>query len=97
MQVLLSFYPFLTFVAIVIGCGSLIGILAKRKHRNPWLWKATGAFGFLIALVAILGFKDLALLSPEDRKRSLLKEKMIFLMVIVMWVAGISMYFQSGQ
>ena len=94
---LLSFFPFLTFAVMVIFCGSIIGAIAKRKHRNTWLWKATGAFGFLVALVAILSFKDLNSLSAEDQRQSRLKEKIIFVVVIVMFVAGLSMYLQMEQ
>jgi hypothetical protein len=94
MDSLPSFFPFLTFAVMVIFYGSIIGAIAKRKHRNTWLWKATGAFGFLVALVAILCFKDLNSLSAEDQKQSRLKEKIIFVVVIVMFVAGLSMYFQ---
>ena len=89
-----SFFSFLIFILMVMFCGSIIGAIAKRKHRNTWLWKATGAFGFLVALVAILCFKDLNSLSAEDQRRSRLKEKIIFVVVIVMFVAGLSMYFQ---
>ena len=91
---LFSFFPFLTFVLMVVTSGSIIGAIAKRKHRNTWLWKATGAFGFLVALVAILCFKDLNSLSAEEQRRSRLKEKIIFVVVIVMFVAGLLMYFQ---
>jgi hypothetical protein len=89
-----SFLSFLIFVLMVMFCGSIIGAIAKRKHRNTWLWKATGAFGFLVALIAILCFKDLNSLSVEDQRRSRLKEKIIFVVVIVMFVAGLSMYLQ---
>ena len=89
-----SFLSVLIFVLMVICCGSIIGAIAKRKHRNTWLWKATGAFGFLVALVAILCFKDLNSLSPEAQRRSKLKEKIIFTVVIVMFIAGLLMYFQ---
>jgi hypothetical protein len=96
MDSLLSFIPFLTFVVMVIVCGSITGAIAKRKHRNTWLWKAAGAFGFLVALVAILGFKDLNSLSAEDQKRSRLREKIIFVVVIVMWAASLLIYFQAA-
>jgi hypothetical protein len=91
----LSFLAFVIFVMLVISSGNIIGAIAKRKHRNTWLWKATGAFGFLVALVAILCFKDLNSLSAEDQKRSRLKEKVIFVMVVVMFVAGLSVYLQA--
>jgi hypothetical protein len=97
MDLLLSFIPFLAFVVMVIVWGSIIGAIAKRKHRNTWLWKATGAFGFLFALLAILCFKDLNSLSAEDQKRSRLKEKIIFVVVIVMWDVSLFMYFQGAQ
>ena len=91
---LVSFVSFFIFAVMVISCGSIIGAIAKRKHRNTWLWKATGAFGFLVALIAILCFKDLNSLSAEDQRRSRLKEKIIFIVVIFMFVAGLSMYLQ---
>mgnify|MGYP001587554053 CR=1 FL=1 len=33
--------------------GLVIGLLALRKHRNPWLWGIFGAFTFLIAGIAL--------------------------------------------
>ena len=97
MDPLLSFVPFLTFAVMVIFWGTIIGAIAKRKHRNTWLWKATGAFGFLFALVAILSFRDLNSLSVEDQNRSRLKEKIIFAVVIVMWAVSLFMYFQAPE
>ncbi len=94
MDPLLSFIPLLTFVFMVVASGSIIGAIARRKHRNAWLWKATGAFGFLFALLAILCFKDLNSLSTEDQKRSRLNEKIFFVVVIVMWVVSLAIYFQ---
>ncbi len=92
---LVSFFSFLTFVAMVVSSGSVVGAIAKRKHRNTWLWKAAGAFGFLVALISILCFKDLNSLSPEDQRRSRQKEMIIFAAVIVMFVAGLSIYLQA--
>ena len=94
MNPLLSFIPLLTFAVILIVLGSIIGAIAKRKHRTVWLWRVTGALGFPVALVAILCFKDFNSLSAEDQKRSRLKEKIIFVVVCVMFVAGLSMYLQ---
>ena len=94
---LVSFFWFLTFVAMVVSSGSIVGAIARRKHRNPWLWKAAGAFGFLVALISILCFKDLNSLPPEDQGRSRLKEKVIFAAVIGMFVAGLSIYLQALQ
>jgi hypothetical protein len=94
---LLSFVPFLTFAVMVIFWGTIIGAIAKRKHRNTWLWKAAGAFGFLVALVAILCFKDLNSLSAEDQKRSRLKEKIIIVVIIIMWAASLLIYFQESS
>jgi hypothetical protein len=90
-----SFLPFLIFLLTIIFYGSIIGAIAKRKHRNTWLWKASGAFGFLFSLVAIICFRDLNSLSAEDRKRSRLKEKIVLVTVIVMFVTGLSMYLQA--
>ncbi len=89
-----SFFSFLMFIAMVVSSGSIVGAIAKRKHRNTWLWKAAGAFGFLVALISILCFRDLNSLSPEAQRRSRLKEMIIFAAVIVMFVAGLSIYLQ---
>ena len=91
MDSLAAFLPFLIFALVVISCGSVVGTIAGRKHRNIWLWKATGAFNFLVALIAILCFKDLTSLSPEDQKRSRLRETIVLVMVIVMFVTGLSL------
>ncbi len=90
-----SLFSFLIFVAMVISSGSIVGAIARRKHRNAWLWKAAGAFGFLVALISILCFRDLNSLSPEDQKRSRLKEMVVFAAVIVMFVAGLSIYLRA--
>ncbi len=96
MNPLLSFIPLLTLVVILIILGSIIGAIAKRKHRNIWLWRVTGALGFPIALVAILFFKDLNSLSVEDQKRSRLKEKIIFAAVIAIWAVSFLLRFRAG-
>ena len=92
---IMSLFSFLIFAGSVVLSGSIIGAIAKRKHRNTWLWKATGAFGFLVALVAIICFRDLNSLSAEGQKRSRLKEKVVFVVVIVMFVTGLSVYLQA--
>ena len=92
---LMALISFLIFAGSVVLSGSIIGAMAKRKHRNTWLWKATGAFGFLVALVAILCFRDLNSLSVEGQKRSRLKEKIIFVVVIVMFITSLSRYLQA--
>ena len=91
----ISLFSFSIFAGSVVLSGSIIGAIAKRKHRNTWLWKATGAFGFLVALVAILCFRDLDSLSPEGQKRSRLKEKIVFVMVIAMFITSLSIYLQA--
>ena len=68
MNSLMSLFWFMTFALMVVTSGSIIGAIAKRKHRNIWLWKATGAFGFLVALISILCFRDLNSLSAEDQE-----------------------------
>ncbi|HUL37049.1 MAG TPA: hypothetical protein VLW47_05150 [Thermodesulfobacteriota bacterium] len=92
-----SVFSFMTFVLMVISFGTIIGAIAKRKHRNTWLWKAAGAFGFLVALISIRCFRDLNALSPEDQERSRLKEKIFFLAVIIMFVAGLLILPQLGK
>ena len=96
MNPLLAFIPLLTFVMILIVLGSIIGAIAKRKHRSTWLWRVTGALGFPVALVAIIFFKDLNSLSAEAQKRSRLKEKIIFAVVIAIWVVSFLMRFRAA-
>ncbi len=69
----MSFVSLLIFSLMVISYGGIIGAIAKRKHRDVWLWKATGPFSFLVALVTVLCFKDLNSLSAEDQERSRLQ------------------------
>ena len=95
MSPLLSFIPLLTFVVILIVLGSIIGTIAKRKHRNPWLWRVTEALGFPVALIAVLFFKDLNSLSAEDQERSRLREKIICGAVIAIWVVSLLMRFRA--
>ena len=96
MNPLLSFIPLLTILVILIVFGSIIGAIAKRKHRNIWLWRITGALGFPVGLVAILLFKDLNSLSEEDQKRSRLKEKIILAAVIAIWAVNFLLRLRVG-
>jgi hypothetical protein len=38
---------------ICLFFGIIVGLLAKRKNRNPWLWGFGGALSWLIALLAL--------------------------------------------
>ncbi len=91
----MSLLPFFIFSLLVITSGTIVGAMAKRKHRNVWLWKAAGAFSFLVALLAIVCFKDLNSLTPEERKRSILREKIVFIMIVAMVVSALAVYFQA--
>ena len=84
---LLTFVPLLIFILISIGLGAIPGVLAKRKHRSRALWWVAGAFGFPIALVSILCFRDLEQI-PDDKKAvSKLKEKIVLVVILVLWAA----------
>jgi hypothetical protein len=83
----LMFVPLLMFILISVGLGAIPGALAKRKHRSRALWWVAGAFGFPIALVSILIFRDLELISDEQKAASRLKEKLILVIVLVLWTA----------
>lgn len=37
----------------VVLWGVVVGLLAKRKHKNPWLWGVLGAFSWVIALAIL--------------------------------------------
>jgi asparagine N-glycosylation enzyme membrane subunit Stt3 len=82
---LLMFVPLLMFILISIGLGAIPGVLAKRKHRSRALWWVAGAFGFPIALVSILFFRDLELIRDEQKARSRLKEKIILVVILILW------------
>ena len=38
---------------VCIFFGFVVGFLAKRKNRNPWLWGFAGAMSWLISLLAL--------------------------------------------
>lgn len=97
MSPLLAFIPLMTFVVILIILGHVIGSIARKKHRNIWLWRVTGALGFPIALVAILFFKDFHSLSENQQKQSKLKAKIIFCAVIFLWVGSLIMRIQTAN
>ncbi len=84
---LLMFVPLLMFILISIGLGAIPGVLAKRKHRSRALWWVAGAFGFPIALVSILFFRDLLVIPDERKASSKLKEKIILVVILVLWAA----------
>jgi len=79
------FVPLLTFILIAVGLGAIPGVLAKRKHRSRALWWVAGAFGFPIALVSILCFKDLEQIPDDQKASSKLKEKIILLVILILW------------
>ncbi|MFH2046683.1 MAG: hypothetical protein ABIK92_16245 [Pseudomonadota bacterium] len=86
---ILAFIPLIIYILICIGLGAIPGIIAKRKHRNRAMWWVAGAFGFPIALICILCFRDLDQI-PEDKKvSSKLKEKIILVAILVLWVVMI--------
>jgi hypothetical protein len=84
---LLMFVPLLLFILIAIGMGAIPGILAKRKHRSRGLWWIAGTFGFPIALVSILCFRDLDQIPAEQKDASKLKEKIVLVIILILWVA----------
>ena len=92
---LLAFVPLLTFILICVGLGAIPGALAKRKHRSRSLWWVAGAFGFPIALVSILCFRDLELIPDEQKSASKLKEKIVFVIIVALWTAMIFGRIQS--
>jgi hypothetical protein len=97
MNPLLAFIPLFTLVVILILLGGVIGSIARKKHRNIWLWRIAGALGFPIALVSILLFKDYHSLSEEQQSRSQLKEKLIFCAVILLWAGSLFMRFRGAN
>jgi hypothetical protein len=83
----LMFVPLLTLMLIAVGLGAIPGVLAKRKHRSRALWWVAGAFGFPIALVSILCFRDVHQISDGQEAASKLKEKIVLVVILVLWTA----------
>jgi hypothetical protein len=75
------------FILISIGLGAIPGVLAKRRHRSRALWWVAGAFGFPIALVSILCFRDLEQIPDDQKPASKLKEKIVLVVILVLWAA----------
>ena len=94
---LLMFIPLITFILIAIGLGAIPATLAKRKHRSRTLWWVAGGFGFPIALVSILCFRDLEQISDEQKKVSKLKEKIVLVVILILWVAMVVARFQTAR
>ncbi len=40
-------------VILWAGLGTVLGLLAKRKNLNPWLWGVIGGFPYFIIIGAI--------------------------------------------
>jgi hypothetical protein len=83
---LLMFVPLVTFILISIGLGAITGLIAKKKHRSRALWWVAGSFGFPVAIVSILCFKDIELIPDEKKATSKLKERLILVVILVLWV-----------
>lgn len=86
---LLMFVPLLVFILISVGLGAITGFLAKRKNRSRALWWVAGAFGFPIALVSILCFRDIEQIPDRQRPASKLKEKIVLILILVLWLTMI--------
>ncbi|OQX00036.1 MAG: hypothetical protein BWK74_00665 [Desulfobacteraceae bacterium A6] len=84
---ILAFVPLLSFILISIGLGAIPGAIAKRKHRSRALWWVAGAFGFPIAFVGILCFRDIEQIPDKQKESSKMKEKIILIVILVLWVA----------
>ena len=91
------FIPLLTLIAIAVGLGAIPAAIAKRKHRSRVLWWIAGMFGFPIALVSILCFRDLEQIPDELQAGSRLKEKVVLAVVLVIWVAMVAARFQMAR
>jgi len=74
----------LPFLGLGILFVVMTGYLAKRKHRNPWLWGVAAVFGLFLTLIALAFFGDLATMSPEQVKKSILKERIVCGVLVVL-------------
>jgi len=59
-------------------------LLARRKHRNPWLWGVNGFFGVVLALIALAFFGDLEKMPPEEAQKSRVREKVASAVLIIL-------------
>ena len=87
---LLMFVPLLVLIVIATALGAIPAAIAKRKHRSRVMWWVAGAFGFSIALVSILLFRDLDQIPEEQRAGSRRKEKIVVLVVFVVWATMVA-------
>jgi hypothetical protein len=94
---LLMFVPLLLFILISVALGAILAVLAKRKHRSRALWWVAGAFGFPVALVGILCFRDLEQIPDDQKAASKLKEKIVLVVILVLWAAMIVSRFQMAR
>ncbi|MES1980775.1 MAG: hypothetical protein V4451_22270 [Pseudomonadota bacterium] len=46
-------FALISKVAVLLIWGTVVGLLAKRKNRNPWGWGLAGAFSWFIALLVL--------------------------------------------
>lgn len=40
-------------LTVMVFWAVVVGLLAKRKNRNPWLWALFGALSWVIALIVL--------------------------------------------
>ncbi len=55
----LALFPDIVIIpGILAMLGLIMALLARRKHRNPWLWGTSGFFLFPIAIwvLAFMGY-----------------------------------------
>jgi len=83
---LLMFVPLLVFILITIGLGAITGVIAKQKNRSRALWWVAGAFVFPIALISIFCFCDIEQIPDGQKPASKLKEKIVLVLILVLWV-----------
>jgi len=77
-----GFVNLTTVVLIGLLFVALTAVLARRKHRNVWLWGLNGFCGVIGALIALAFFGDLEKMTPEEAKRSRFKEKIVSAILI---------------
>jgi len=85
------FVPLLIFILITIGLGAITASIAKKKHRSRALWWVAGSLGFPIALIAILCFQDFDNIPENQKPASVLKERIVLAVVVLLWLSLIVM------
>jgi len=78
---------FILMLGIWVGFVTWTLVLSGKKHRETKLWVVAAVIGNALAPLALLFFGDLETMEPEARARSLRKERIVSLLLIIISLA----------